>query len=128
MGIESRYPVKRARASRAPFLFALVAAVMLLAQPICEAHRSRPGMGEAALMVGSAQALGAEPAFCCAELEEVAVIAASTWTHGFDESAEAAANSVPRWRVQYPAFSAPLAPDRPPILLPYYARSARILS
>ena len=124
MGIESRFPVKRA-----PFLFALVAAMMLLAQPICEAHRSSPGMGgEAAVMVGSAQALGAGAAFCCAELEGVAVVAASAWNDDFDESAEAASNSASQWRVHSPAFSAPLPPDRPPILLPYYARSARILS
>ena len=129
MSGDSPFPLKRTAASRALFLFALVAVFVVLAGPVCDVHRLQGSLPQAAVTLAAGHvAVGAEAGSCCAELGAVPLIAATTWTEALDESSTAVPPAwAPPWRSQALALSTPLPPDRPPIVKPYYARSARML-
>lgn len=121
-------------AKRGFVVLALLALSLVIARPICDAYAAGAGTAAPAQMLASDHAGNAEPhedesAPCCSSLEDGA-LAASAAAFPAAEKPGSFAFLPPSPLEAWPATArrlAPVPPDRPPLSLPYHARTARLL-
>jgi hypothetical protein len=126
--------MKRNISRRGFVVLALVALFVVLARPLCDAYHWH-GAPQSGPAIAAVHAIGEAPQhghseLCCASMQDGTLVGSATVvTAAFKSPAAAvpAAVFLPGWRAAPFSLTAPLPPDRAPLLRPYYARSARIL-